>query len=38
MFVYVVQCELPAVISCYHTVVLKRWLGIFCLCTETLVL
>jgi hypothetical protein len=24
MFVYVVQCELPYVIRCYHTVVLKN--------------
>ena len=38
MFVYVVQCELPGAITCYHIVVLKRWFGIFCLCTGALVL
>jgi len=38
MFVYVVQCELPGVIICYHTVALERQFGIFCFCVEALVL
>jgi len=38
MFVYVLQQELPGLISCYHTVVLERWFGILCLCTDALVL